>query len=134
MEKDSQLYEISYILGTEDEKIAEDFAASLKSAIVSNHGIVVAGANPKMRRMAYPIKKRVGGCFGWLKFLISANLMEEIRKYLKKQEIILRFLLIKLGRETLQEQRREKIPKKIIPEEKRVNIEEIDKKLEEILG
>mgnify|MGYP001558368077 CR=1 FL=1 len=134
MDKDSQLYEIGYILKADDEKSAEDFSDSLKEAVVSNHGIVIAGNNPKMRHYAYPINKRRSGYFGWIKFLLNTELLGEIKKYLEKQEIISRFLLIKLARETLQEPRKERVPKKIVPEEKKVDIEEIDKKLEEILG
>jgi len=95
------------------------------------------------RRLSYPIKKQNFGFYASLEFNLTPENLSELEKQLKLEPQILRYLLIlkdkvKAVRKAF---RPIKIKEKIIPIQKitreipkeKVKIEEIDKKLEEIL-
>ena len=91
---------------------------------------------PVKRRLAYPIKKKIEAYLGVLNFYLPSEKLENFEKKLKKEPKILRYLLLK-----------KEVPRKIemprirpeakapkIKKEKKVELKEIEKKLEEILG
>jgi len=138
-EKDDQnsehiLYECAYILDGKltDEKAVE-VAASLRGIVEKKNSILVEETQPKSRKLAYTIEKNSAGFFGWIKFLAQSSDIIDIEKEIKRISEVIRFLIVRSFREELMEQRT-KTRKKVVTEEEKERIEEIDKKLETILG
>lgn len=128
------LYELAYILdGNLSEEKALEAAASLRGIVEKKNSIIVEEVQPKLRKLAYEIEKRTAGFFGWIKFLTQSSDMGEIEKQAKRMPEMLRLLTVRSFREELME-RHAKTRRKVVTEEEKGRIEEIDKKLEEILG
>lgn len=131
---DHQLYEIAYILdGNLNEEKTKETAGSLRSVLEKKNAIFIEDNAPKLRKLAYPFGKQTSGFFGWMKFLVQPSDIKDIEKQIKRIPEITRMLIMKSYREALME-RRTKIRKRVETEEEKGRIEEIDKKLEEILG
>lgn len=161
MAKRENLYEIGYLLkpGLNEEAVLE-FAEKLKTEIAGKNGIVITEGRAKKETLAYPVKKETLAFFGWLKFSFSnadSSPIKEIKAFLNKQNDILRFLIIKTSKE---EQAKPALPRYFLsktpkekaalpeekpeektkeksrptPEETKIKEEEIDKKIEELLG
>lgn len=128
------LYELAYILdGNLSEEKALGTAASLRGIVEKKNSIIVEEVQPKLRKLAYDIEKRGAGFFGWIKFLTQSSDINEIEKQAKRMPEMLRVLTVQSFREELME-RHAKTRRKVVTEEEKGRIEEIDKKLEEILG
>lgn len=152
MEKDAILYEIGYLLkdSLEDEDVLS-FSENLRNSITEKGGLITTEGKPKKQSLVYPIKKEVTTTFNWLKFLVKPIAIKEVKNYLEGHPSVLRFLIMKT--ET------EKAPKKGTLKPKRLQVkkpavvtmatpettkseiemdelkeEEIDKKIEELLG
>jgi ribosomal protein S6 len=103
-----KVYEIGYHLipSIPVEKVAGE-VEEIKSVIAKHKGSLIAEENPKLRPLAYTIKKAVEGSrykfnegyFGWVKFEVDTAVIEEIKKALDANEHILRYLLINTVRE-----------------------------------
>ena len=105
---DSRIYEVGYhLLPTVSAEDAPGEAAKIKEAIASFGGSVISEDEPKMMPLAYPIEKVIenkharfeSAHFGWVKFEAGSNTPSELKKFLEKNEMILRFLIIKTVRE-----------------------------------
>lgn len=128
------LYEIGYMLiGALPEEKAHEAVGKIRSLIESGKNIVVEESPPKLRKLAYPVKKQVDGFFGWIKFLAKQSDIRDLNAQIEKLPEILRLLIVETKREELAE-RKAKTKKKVITEEEKTQIKEIDQKLEEILG
>ena len=133
-EKDSKLYEIAYILdGRLAEEKAGEKAGDLKGLIESAHNMTVEESAPKLRRLAYAIRGQNEAFFGWIKFIMQPSEINTVYGKIKKIPEVLRFLLVEAQREEIME-KRIKQKRRVMTEEERARIDEIDKKLEEILG
>ena len=152
MDSEVKNYEIAYLIHpdiVEDEVFGE--AGKITSFVQEVHGLVGRIGEPKKRRLAYPIKKFRDAYFGWTKFTIAPERIAEIEKKLKLGKNLIRYLIIEDVKRPLAEfrPRREPTLRRVLPpsrppvtpfvpeppkEEDRMKIEELDKKLEEILG
>lgn len=106
MNDNKKLYEIGYLLVPQvaEEKIPEEVAV-LKSAIETGGGNIVAEGEPKLRKLAYEVVKRVAGSgrnskyedayFGWMKFETTGKGARDINIAVKKLNNIMRFIIIK---------------------------------------
>lgn len=127
------------------EEEAKNFQDTLKNFLLSLGGLVEENGSVLKRRLYYPVKKVREAHFAHFKFLAEPEKLSELRKKLEEKDV-LRYLLIETKRipqrifkprvfkavpaeHVLQET---KIEPKIA--EPAANIEEIDKKLEELLG
>lgn len=129
-----KLYEVGYMLtGTFPEEKANEAGGKIRSFIEGGKNIVVEETLPKLKKLAYPIKKQTDGFFGWIKFLAKASDIKEITEKIEKMPEMLRMLIVETKREELTE-RRAKAKRKVLTEEEKTQIQEIDKKLEEMLG
>jgi len=134
MENEQKIYEIGYLLSPliPEEKLDEEISV-LRKTIEDKGGFIMSEARPKIQKLAYPIKKLESAYFGWIKFTADPSSLPEI-----KNPQIIRFLITEIIKETLTPPPAKKIIRKkktIIPEIKEgVKFEEIDKKLEELLG
>ncbi len=148
MDSDLKTYELAYLLpsSTPEGEILP-YMGKLTSMIEDAHGLVKRAETPKRRRLAYPIKKETQGYFGCNNYNIAHDALMHIEKKIKGENL-LRHMIIEEEIETRPpfqprtsrrmplfggEARpaREREPAK--PEE-RLDLEALDKKLEEILG
>lgn len=138
---DQKLYEISYLL-TDDmpEEIAIEEFQKTKNTAVDLGGSVQKETLPKKRRLAYQIKKQTSAYFANFYFYLDPSKIKELENKLKLEKNILRHLLTEVDKNQTKEETkiRRVITDKIKPvsgkkPEEKTQIEELDKKLEEIL-
>ena len=150
MGKEPQVYEVGFhIIPT----IAEDDlgvrVTAIRDVIESQEGKMIADEYPKLMDLMYPMVKIASNkratyssaYFGWLKFEVEPKGAKAIDLELKKDDNVLRFLLVKTVRESTM------APKKMFtqkrgdetkaPEEKveetPMSEEELDKTIEELV-
>ena len=103
-----QVYEIGYhIVSAVSAENLPNEVENIKNFIVKEGASIISEELPKMRELAYSVKKTIGGVkrnfdtayFGWIKFDVGETPVAKIKKFLDENENILRFLLIKTIRE-----------------------------------
>lgn len=144
MEKDSKIYEIGYLLSPliPEDKLDGEISV-LRETIEKKQGLITNEERAKMQRLAYIIKRPHIGSFesayfGWIKFMANPEIISEIKSSFDKNNNLARFLII----ESSKEDTSRRAPRKIIrrkpmttPEIKtEIKTEEVDKKLEELVG
>lgn len=151
-------YELSYILKSDLEEtkikeVTEDLVGFI-SKIGQEPKVII---QPKILELAYPIKKQTQGFWGAVEFSLEGEKLPELEKKLKDTKEIIRFMLTKkvVEKKERKEKKKEKItaiPKTTPPtkqrleqedkqklqpqkdkKEERVEIKDLDKKLDEIL-
>ncbi len=147
MEKETKMYEIGYLLAPliPEDKLDEEIFV-LRKAIEDRKCLITSEERAKTRKLAYPVKKAPLGSFdsayfGWIKFIADAESSREIAEVLSKKPNIIRFLLIESDKEEAPRKERGKAVganKEAAGDETAIKTEvkpeEIDKKLEELLG
>lgn len=147
MDKDIKLYEIAYLISpalTEDE--ARDFHQKRKNDVLELGGLIDHEGEIKKRRLSYPIKKMTEAFLAYFRIMLSRDNAEKLKKSFE-QENILRSLFVETKRNPVrvprikpatkpvaEETAAEKATTQEIKAADDAKIEEIDKKLEEILG
>ncbi len=152
MDKDPKNYEVAYLLSPSlSEEEALGSAGKISSAIQEINGLIRRAEKPKKRQLAYAIKKERQAYFGWTNFSALPSAIEKLRKMLKEESALLRHLLVEAEIDTSSHTRRlyaprpsspmkqklnviENIPRASEDTEKHLDLEALDKKLEEILG
>ncbi len=159
-EKDENVavYEVSFLLlpslASEQVPSSADF---LKKVIKELGGAIISDENPILIDLAYPMTKVVGttrhkvdtAYFGWLKFELSRDGMEKVKKSLDSSENVLRYLIIKTVRENTllfgkmklgkeekpkrNEEKDEPVEDDSIDVVKETSPEEIDKSIDELV-
>jgi ribosomal protein S6 len=141
-------YELSCCISSElSEKELRDVAEKITSLIQSEEGILAQIGNPIRQRLGSPIKKEDYVFLLTLNFQLNPEKLKSLEKKLKSIPEILRFLVLHKKLEKKVEILPERIPlkakvlartsdrrKPLKPREEKVELEEIEKKLEEILG
>lgn len=122
-------YQLTYLISPElkkeeIEKVEKKIASFLKE----ESGILDKSDSPLMRSLFYPIKKFRKAFLGSCYFFLEPEKLNSLEKKLKAETNILRYLLTS-----------EKPPKKIpsfkkIEKPKKVELEDLEKKLKEVLG
>lgn len=102
------VYEVSYLLlpSLAPEQVPAE-ADSLKEMITKAGGDVISHENPILIDLAYPMVKVIqtsrqkchSGYFGWVKFEMTKDGMDEVKKSLDSNDNILRYLIVKTVRE-----------------------------------
>ena len=151
MDSVSRNYELTYLLSSsipEDGVLAA--ASEISRTVEQARGIVNRMETPKKRQLAYPIKKETAAYFGWIAFSSAPDGVAGLDKRAKEDKRILRHLIVEEEVETRvpfvrpigprrpavgekpapagEKPAREKAP------EETLDLEALDKKLEEILG
>jgi ribosomal protein S6 len=156
-ETETKIYEADYILkGDLDEEKALEASESFRKLIENEQGIITQESKPQKQNLGYPIKKHRAGYFGSLKFIFPVEKIQALKNSFEKNDF-LRLLLVEtkhekeMGQIPLKRQFRQpatggavrqaavkKTPTTLKKEEVTIKeplrVEEIDKKLEEILG
>lgn len=134
------MYELIFITDPLTEKIDAESMAKVRNFITGLGGYVKKENVWEKRKLAYSIKKHLSGFYVVFEFEMEAERIDELQKRLKLDEDILRFLII--NKEGIKGERprvRPLKPKAAAPTRpleakgEKVKIEELDKKLEEIL-
>ncbi len=154
MEKEQKMYEIGYLLSPllAEEKLEEE-VLGIRKAIEDKQGFVISEARPKNQKLSYSVKipgSPAGGFgtafFGWIKFLVDPDGLTEINAFLKSPLVssankLIRFLITGVKKETMSPKPERAVRKRRVPaeglagkEKTEIKIEEVDKKLEELLG
>ena len=130
-----KLYEFTYLiypnLSREEINSLED---RINSFIKEGNGTIVKSSSVVKKTLAYPIKKIGEAFLANLIFNLEPEKVESLEKKIKSEKRIIRYLLLK-----------KKVSKKVITPYRlrvktkietkpKVELEEIEKKLEEILG
>ena len=152
MDSEAKNYELAYLLSPaipEEGVLAE--AAKFAALIEEARGMVKRAETPKKRRLAYLVKKQGNGYFGWTTFSMAPAGIAALEKKIKEEKNLLRHLIVEEEIETRIPfvrplgPRRAPAPQKspavaagpaaaeAMPEIK-LDLEALDKKLEEILG
>jgi small subunit ribosomal protein S6 len=147
MEKNQETYEIGYLLTPliPEDKL-DDNVSNLRKFIEDKHGLILMEGRPKAQKLAYSIKSFDSAHFGWVKFMANSEIINDISASFEKNDNVLRFLVVKPAKEAGVVKSRDKklsARKKIVgirgmegaaEKKEEVKSEEIDKKLEELLG
>ncbi|MBI3458950.1 30S ribosomal protein S6 [Candidatus Azambacteria bacterium] len=140
---DQKMYEISYLITSvikEEEAFAQN--QKIKNLITELGGAVTDEWPPKRKTLAYEIKKQSSAYFVNLQFNLKTSDLRSFEKKIKLEKNILRYLITVIDKTQLKEMNknrevtREKFKKVLAPKtisEDKAEIEELDKKLEEIL-
>ena len=149
-------YELTYIISPEiTNEEANAKGKEIESSIQSKEGLILRQENPNAKTLSYPIKKHASGFIGVLEFQIEPEKLSEINEIMKKDDKIVRHMVIikrpvrerKIRRarkeaapileksEKIEMQRPEQEPSPIKTESKaKVELKDIEQKLDEILG
>jgi len=125
-------YEFTYIINPdisrEDLNSLQDI---IKSFIKEEGGSIVRINSPLKRILAYPIKKNKEAFLADLTFDLDPDKLAGLEKKIKAEKRIIRYLLLK--KKLLKKKLKVRALRKPQPKAK-VELKEIEKKLEEILG
>lgn len=144
MDSQSRNYEIAYLLNPSvPEGEVGTHTGKISAIIEAKKGHVRFAEEPKKRKLAYPVKKERTAYFGWTTFTAVSSAITEIDKNIKQEQNILRHLIVEEKIERRPTARfsmpmRESRVRRETPAEpkveERLDLEALDKKLEEILG
>ena len=146
MEQDTKNYEIAYLLppSIQEEEVLIH-AGKLSTLIEEQKGIIKHVQNPKKQKLSYPIHKERNAYFGWTTFRLAPDSVSALEKKLKANIQILRYLIVEeetrlkapvFRTPTIKPagQKSPAIPREASKTEEKLDLEALDKKLEEILG
>lgn len=148
MVSDPKNYELSYLLSSSvsNEEVLT-YVGKISMLLEEAGGALRRVEEPRKLVLAYPVNKQKNGYFGWTTFSLTQEMISSLQQKLKEQDYFLRYLLVEEEIEKYpalirplpirhQAQPRPKVQIKreeVKPEEK-LDLEALDKKLEEILG
>lgn len=155
MDTEQKKYEIAYLISPEvsDEEVFGE-AGKITTAIQDLGGLINRIEEPKKRRLAFMIKKFRNGSFGWTTFSMMPGNLAEFKKTIDASaKTIFRYLITETAKLRIAPQKYPRLvtrpklsdapkhyeyvtkqPTEPAGAEEKMNIEELDKKLEEILG
>ena len=157
---DKKLYELSYFISPDiidEEAIA--YSQKIKDMLGVRADEVGKEEAPFKRKLAYPIKHKKQGYFGWFHFLAVPSMIKELGKKLMFDPTVLRHLIITVDKKQLAQMKKpaqsaayekaqkdvmnkEAVEKSIfkkegavsVQEEKKAELGDLDKKIEEVLN
>jgi len=135
-------YELTYIVSPElSEEELKELESKITSLIRVENGVLSEVRPPVIKSLSYPIKKKRSAYLISLGFQLAPEKLENLERKLKQEAQIIRYLLLIKPVSGIREvmapirkpRLRAALPKVKKPETK-VELKEIEKKLEEILG
>jgi ribosomal protein S6 len=120
-------YQLAYLLSPELKKEEIEKIQKDLTSFFEKEGVLDKVEEPLKRTLFYPIKKKTEAFLGAIYFYLESEMIKKLEEKLKGEEKILRYLIVS-----------EKAPKKIkvekkVAKPKKVELKEIEKKIEEIL-
>lgn len=148
MDSEAKNYELAYLLSPSlPEEEVLGYSGKLSGIVEEQKGAIRRVEPPKRRTLAYPIQKERSAYFGWTTFAADPSAVARIEKNVKETPQILRHLIVEEEIETkrpfflrpLKPRTAAGAAKAAVPEarekpEEKLDLEALDKKLEEILG
>ena len=146
MEQEPKNYEIAYLLSssTSEEEVLTH-AGNISALIEEQKGTIKHLQEPRKHKLCYAIRKERNAYFGWTTFRLNPDGIAALEKKLKAQPSILRYLIVEeetrlkapvfrtpMARPSVQ--KAASIPRESERQEQKLDLEALDKKLEEILG
>jgi len=149
-----KVYEVGYhIISTIAEEGISAEVDKIKAILSKEKAVVISEEAPKLRPLAYKIKKAFGGqyktfekaYFGWVKFALNEGAdIANIDSALKASDTVLRYILVKTIKENTmyspkitvfsdKESKIKVLTHKEPKEAKTASIEEIDKSIDELV-
>ncbi|MFH0987553.1 MAG: 30S ribosomal protein S6 [Patescibacteria group bacterium] len=131
-------YELSFLTQNLDAKSREDLLKRMEETIGKLKGKLEDKFIEK-KYFAYPVKKNQEGFLGQIDFILGSENLGDFREYLKTEKAIIRTLIEKKKVGQVSVSRRERFPlypktaPTMAPKKEKAKIEELDKKLDEIL-
>jgi ribosomal protein S6 len=148
MEKNNG-YELSFWLSSKlDEKAIEQKFDGLLKQLEKLGALIIFNQSPQLKQLAYPIKNERNAYFGYIQYMLSKDSSIRLNEELMLNNDIIRFIILNKPKEEERAPRRafskpvfdgqkdktgEKIEEGSKKEEKVISLEELDKKLSEIL-
>jgi len=134
-----QLYQLDYLISPEiSEQDAQALGEKIKSLIEKDQGLIVKAELLSNRILSYEVKSFTEAFLAGLSFNLEPEKLEELKKTLETEKNILRYIVFK--KKLLKEKPRTRKVTKISKEieiskpKQKVELKEIEKKLDEILG
>jgi len=142
-------YELTYIISSEiTAEDAELESKNIETFIQKKEGTILKSEKPSPRTLSYLIKKQSSGFMGILEFQLEPEHINELKEKIQKNNRIIRHMLIIKKPAKIQKERRIrkkplatveispiiKTKEKIEKTNKKVELKEIEEKLEEILS
>ncbi|MBI2610170.1 30S ribosomal protein S6 [Candidatus Giovannonibacteria bacterium] len=132
MTQESKLYEISFFFESEADEDREKIASAIRKEIEDRKGMILEERiSSRKLRLGYLIQKKREAFLGCFKFLLLPLEIASLKNSLQNAQI-LRFEIVKSAKTEPERSASARKIKKTA--ETPANPEEIDKKLEEILG
>jgi len=136
-----KFYELTYLISPDlSEEEANAFQDKITSQIQQEGGVLNEVKHPIREQLAFAIKKKRSAYLSSLSFQLAPEKLENLEKKLKEDSQILRYLILIKSpiKEVIIPSRKGSKLKEVLPEVKKprtkVELKEIEKKLEEILG
>ncbi len=134
-----QLYQLDYLISPEiSEQDAQALGEKIKSLIEKDQGFIAKAELLSNRVLAYEVKNFTEAFLAGLSFNLKPEKLEELKKTLESEKNILRYVVFKkkLLKEKPRTRKATKISKEIktLKPKQKVELKEIEKKLDEILG
>ena len=128
-------YELTYLISS-DVSVEElkNLSEKIKSSIQEEEGAIKKTTEPSKTKLGYPIKEKEQGFLTILNFSLSPEKIANLEKKLKAENQILRYMILNkdLSEKILHPKRTS--PKLKTKESEKVELKEIEKKIEEILN
>jgi len=149
MEQKNNNYELSFWFSSRlnEEEIEKKFDNLLKQ-LEKFKALIIFSQSPQLKQLAYPIKKERNAYFGYIQFELSKDNLVYLEERLKSNDDIIRFIILNVKpkekqktspitfKKSAYKEQKSKIQEKSKKEpqkEKIISLEELDKKLDEIL-
>lgn len=146
----TKLYEMALVFdGDIKEEDIAGYAQKIKEFISELAGNITKEQTIQKKRLAYPVKKAKQGYFGFMLFELEPANLKALDKKLKLEEYLLRYLVIAVDKNYMSQMKRQEEEakekfrritqpteggaKKVAKTEDKARLEEIEKKLEELL-
>ena len=146
MEQEPKNYEIAYLLSPSiSEEEVLNHAGRVSALIEEQKGIIKHLQEPRKHKLSYAINKERNAYFGWTTFRLQPDSVAALEKKLKTHAPILRYLIVeeetrlkapvfRIGTGKPGMQKQAAIPREAEKSEEKLDLEALDKRLEEILG
>jgi len=127
-------YELTYLISSDvSGEELKNLSEKIKSFVQKEEGAIKKTTEPSKKELGYEIKEKREAFLSILNFSLNPEKLENLEKKLKTENQILRYMILNkdLSKKTLSVKRTS--PKLKTKESEKVELKEIDKKIEEIL-
>ncbi len=143
-----KLYELTYLASPDlSKEELKELSQDINSFIAQENGTLDQEIEPVGKRLSYPIKRKTEAFLVTFNFRLDTKNLEKLEKKLKEKNQILRYIILirRLIKKTVKRVPRKSLEKTLSEEEifktnikssetQKVELKEIDKKIEEILN